>query len=252
MSLSPDLEKIAALEQRMFRAWPALETRESGGWIQRFAGGYTKRANSTNALGAEAQYTPAIHGALEQPYRERGLPPIWRLTPLAPAETDPALARLGYRRIDQSLVQAAPLDGRFFADPEVQIAPTPSADWLAQFALHSPVAPAHREAMTRMLTSIAAPVGFARVELAGRFAGFALGVVDGDHVGLFDVLVAPTARRQGLARRLTQSIGAWGRTNGARFMYLQVVATNIAALPLYASLGFASVYSYAYRVPPSS
>ena len=77
---------------------------------------------------------------------------------------------------------------------------------------------------------------------------FALGVADGEHVGLFDVLVAPRARRRGLARRLTASIGAWGRTQGARSIYLQVVATNEAALPLYASLGFETVYSYAYRV----
>jgi GNAT superfamily N-acetyltransferase len=103
--------------------------------------------------------------------------------------------------------------------------------------------------MVRMLHSIAAPVGFASVEEDGEPLAFALGVVDGDHVGLFDVLVAPVARRRGLARRLTQSIGAWGRGHGARSAYLQVVATNIAALPLYAELGFATVYSYAYRVP---
>ncbi len=100
-----------------------------------------------------------------------------------------------------------------------------------------------------MLRSITAPVGFASVEEDGEPLAFALGVVDGDHVGLFDVLVAPAARRRGLARRLTQSIGAWGRAHGARFAYLQVVATNIAALPLYADLGFETVYSYAYRVP---
>jgi GNAT superfamily N-acetyltransferase len=102
--------------------------------------------------------------------------------------------------------------------------------------------------MARMLTSIAAPVGFAEVEDRGRLVAFALGVADGDHVGLFDVLVAPSARRRGLARRLTQSIGAWGRSNGARHAFLQVVATNAAARPLYAELGFQTVYSYAYRV----
>lgn len=103
--------------------------------------------------------------------------------------------------------------------------------------------------MTRMLTSIAAPVGFAQVEQTGRPVAFALGVVEGDHVGLFDVLVAPEARRQGLARRLTQAVGAWGQANGARSIYLQVVAANSAALALYAGLGFETVYSYAYRVP---
>ena len=57
------------------------------------------------------------------------------------------------------------------------------------------------------------------------------------------------AEWRGLARRLTCSIVAWGKTHGARLTYLQVVATNEAALPLYGSLGFETVYSYSYRVP---
>ncbi|MBS0525776.1 MAG: GNAT family N-acetyltransferase [Proteobacteria bacterium] len=244
---SPD--DIRALEARAFRAWPALETRSAQGWVQRFASGYTKRANSINALDPRNALTHEMKSVLEAPYRARGLPPIWRLTPLAPAGTDDRLANAGYRRIDESLVQRAILDDRFVLDPEVRIAPAPSDAWLAGFATLSPVAPAHRATMTRMLQSIEAPVGFARVEDQGEPIAFALGVVDGDHVGLFDVLVAPPARRRGLARRLTRSIGAWGREHGARFAYLQVVAANAAALPLYADLGFETVYSYAYRVP---
>jgi GNAT superfamily N-acetyltransferase len=240
---------IESLEQKTFRAWPALETRQSHGWVQRFAGGYTKRANSINALAPDAEFTQQMKDVLEVPYRERGLPPVWRLTPLAPPGADSLLAAAGYRLIDESFIQEAPLDGRFAADPDVRIAPSPSAVWLAGFAEQSPVAPAHRETMTRMLTSIATPVGFLSVEDSQGPMAFAIGVVDGEHVGIFDVLVAPRARRQGLARRLTQSIGAWGLSQGARLAYLQVVATNSAALPLYASLGFETVYSYSYRVP---
>jgi GNAT superfamily N-acetyltransferase len=240
---------IETIESKAFRAWPALETRSTQGWVQRFAGGYTKRANSINALEKEAIFTQEMKNALEAPYLERGLPPIWRLTPLAPAGTDQALAAAGYRRIDESHVQLAPLGNAFVLDPDVRVAPSPSAAWLAGFAELTPVAPQHRETMTRMLRSIAAPVAFASVEDAEGPMAFALGVADGEHVGLFDVLVAPRARRQGLARRLTQSIGAWGKAQGARSIYLQVVATNAAALPLYASLGFETVYSYAYRVP---
>jgi GNAT superfamily N-acetyltransferase len=242
-------DDIRALEARAFRAWPALETRSLAGWIQRLSGGYTKRANSINALEPEGPLTPGLIHALEIPYWQLGQPRVWRLTPLAPAGADALLAEAGYRRIDESLVQRATLDERFRADPEVRVAPVPSDAWLAGFAALSPVPQQHREAMARMVGFIAAPVGFAWVEDDGAPIAFALGVVDGDHVGLFDVLVAPQARRRGLARRLTQSIGAWGRTHGARFAYLQVVATNTAALPLYADLGFATVYSYAYRVP---
>jgi GNAT superfamily N-acetyltransferase len=246
--MSP-LDDIRALEKRALRAWPALESRTTQGWVQRLSGGYTKRANSINALEVNDPLTLDAKNALEAPYRAANLPPIWRLTPLAPAGTDDLLAQAGYRRIEESRVQRAPLDDRFVADAEVRIAATPSEAWLAGFATLSPVAPPHRETMARMLRSIAAPVGFARVEDNGQPVAFALSVVDGDHVGLFDVLVAPPARRRGLARRLTQSIGAWGRDHGARFAYLQVVATNTAALPLYAHLGFETVYSYAYRVP---
>jgi N-acetylglutamate synthase len=240
---------IRAIEQRTFRAWPALETDTTAGWVQRFSGGYTKRANSINALEADIEFNQPLKIALEAPYRVRGLPPVWRLTPLAPPHVDSALAGAGYRRIDESLVQRSTLDGRFIEDPEVRIDPAPSAAWLAGFAELSPVASSHRETMTRMLRSIAAPVGFARIEDDGQPIAFALGVVDGDHVGLFDVLVAPQARRRGLARRLTESVCAWGHTHGARFAYLQVVAANQAALPLYTALGFETVYSYGYRVP---
>src|SRR6478672_10783209 len=110
--------EIQALERRAFRAWPALETATAHGWVQRFAGGYTKRANSINALEPQSEFTLDVKNALEAPYRARRLPPIWRLTPLAPDGTDSLLAEAGYRLIDRSLVQQAPIDGRFIPDPE--------------------------------------------------------------------------------------------------------------------------------------
>ena len=58
--------------------------------------------------------------------------------------------------------------------------------------------------------------------------------------------------RRGLARRVTESLYAWAWGHGARFAYLQVVATNAAALPLYAGQGFRTVYTYEYQVPPAA
>lgn len=153
--------------------------------------------------------------------------------------------------MEESLVQLAPLDGSFVPDPAVTIASHPSPHWLTGFAELSPVSPLHRPTMTRMLQSIAPPVGFALVEEAGRPLAFALGVVEGDHLGLFDILVSPIARRRGLARRVLRSVCAWGYAQGARFAYLQVVDTNTAARPLYVEHGFETVYTYWYRVPPS-
>jgi ribosomal protein S18 acetylase RimI-like enzyme len=251
MSLEIDLDEVRRLEDRAFRGWPALETRDVAGWRLRFAGGYTKRANSISALTPVAETGEATCASLETAYRERGQRPVWRLTPLAPPAIGALLAAPAYATIERSLVQRAALDGRFAAHPEVRIEPRPSARWLEVFANHSPVAPEHRATMQRMLAAMPR-AGFALVERAGVPMAMAIGVLDGDHMGLFDVLVLPQARRQGLARRVTESLYAWAWQEGARFAYLQVVATNLAALPLYAAQGFRTVYAYEYRIPAAA
>jgi GNAT superfamily N-acetyltransferase len=251
LSSSVDLSQVRRLEELAFAGWPALESRDVAGWRLRLSDGYTKRANSINALGRDAQVDGRMLDGLEAVYRERHRLPVWRLTPLAPPAIGALLARRGYRPIERSLLQVCPLQPSFAAAPEVAIQPAPSAAWIDAFCTYSPVRPEHRDTMRRMLASIATPAGFAFVEEAGQPMAMAIGAVQGDHMGLFDVLVMPQARRRGLARKVTESLYAWAWRHGARFAYLQVVATNQAAMPLYAAQGFRTVYDYEYFVPPS-
>jgi GNAT superfamily N-acetyltransferase len=251
LSSSVDLSQVRRLEELAFAGWPALESRDIAGWRLRLCGGYTKRANPINALGRDAQVDGRTLDGLEAVYRERHQLPVWRLTPLAPPAIAGLLAGRGYRPIERSLLQVCPLQPPITASPEVSIQPAPSAAWIEAFCTYSPVRPEHRNTMRRMLASIAAPAGFAFVEEAGQPMAMAIGAVQGDHMGLFDVLVMPQARRRGLARKVTESLYAWAWRHGARFAYLQVVATNEAAMPLYAAQGFRTVYDYEYFVPPS-
>ena len=250
MSLAIDFATVRRLEELAFRGWPALETRDRAGWRLRFADGYTKRANSINALGQNTQTDLSTLQSLEAAYRARNQSPVWRLTPLAPPAMDGILSTRGYRTIERSLLQVCPLHAGFEAAPEVRIHAEPTPAWIEAFCTHSPVRPEHRDTMRRMLATIAAPAGFAFVEAAGRPLAMAIGAVEGDHMGLFDVLVMPEARRRGLARKITESLYAWAWGHGARFAYLQVVATNEAAMPLYAAQGFRTAYAYEYRIPP--
>jgi GNAT superfamily N-acetyltransferase len=249
LSSSSDHSQVRRLEELAFAGWPALESRDVRGWRLRFSGGYTKRANSINALDQNAQTDSGTVDALEAAYRKRGQPPIWRLSPLAPAAIAGVLAVRSYRTIERSLVQVCPLASTFAPAPEVRIHTRATDSWIEAFAAHSPVRPEHRATMRRMLMAIAAPVGFAFVEAAGRPMAMAIGAVNGNHMGLFDVLVMPHARRRGLARKVTESLYAWAWHHGARYAYLQVVATNAAAMPLYEAQGFRTVYAYEYRVP---
>lgn len=244
-----DLATVRRLEELAFRGWPALESRDEAGWRLRFANGYTKRANSINALGHDARTDLETVKVLEATYRTRGQTPVWRLSPLAPPAMAEILVSPAYRPIERSLLQVSSLHAGFSVDPEVRILEQPSPAWIEAFAAHSPVQPHHRDSMRRMLAAIEAPAGFAWVEADSQPMAMAIGVVQGDHMGLFDVLVMPHARRRGLARRVTESLYAWAWQRGARFAYLQVVATNEAAIPLYAAQGFRTAYTYEYRIP---
>ena len=105
MSRPQKLDEVRRLEELAFRGWPALESRDLAGWRLRFSKGYTKRANSINPLGVDAQCTSEVVSALEAPYLGLGQTPTWRLTPLAPSAIGPLLAGRGYRSIEQSLLQ---------------------------------------------------------------------------------------------------------------------------------------------------
>lgn len=123
---SPDYDLVRALEERSFNAWPARQTVLHDGWLFRLSGGFTKRANSANALAPGATFD-GQRAAAEAFYARHGLATVFRLSPLAPLHADRELEAAGYRRLDPSLVLRAPLHGAA-AHPDMDIASTPSND----------------------------------------------------------------------------------------------------------------------------
>lgn len=245
--------RILALETAAFHAWPALQEVRQGGWVLRLAGGFTKRANSANAAAAQAPFHE-VQAAAEAFYARHGLPPVFRLTPLAPPEADPQLQAAGYVRFDPSRVMVCPLgpapSGPAAWDAGLELAPAPSPAWLDGFAAANGVPARHQPVHHDMVQSIARPAAFATLRLQGQPIGFGLAVRERDAVGFFDIVIAPPHRRQGHATRLMQALLRWARDGGAQQAYLQVRDGNPAARQLYTGLGFADLYGYHYRVPP--
>ena len=246
--LPPDA--VRGLEERAFNAWPALETRLVDGWLMRFSSGYTKRANSVNAWRPEAPLANII-GYASDLYRSRRQPLIVRLTPLADAGADNLLATRGFSLVDETIVMTAALSetpaGR---DPGVTIAATPAPEWLAGFAAANSVPEARRAIHDAMVAKIAAPAAFAQLEANGTPVAWGIAVVERGIVGLFDIVTAPAARRQGAARRLVGHMLDWARREGATSAYLQVVSANAPAISLYRRFGFTDSYRYHYRIAP--
>ena len=251
MTDAAPLALVRALEERSFNAWPARQTVFHRGWVFRLSGGYTQRANSVNALVPGAPFD-GVREAAASLYARHGLPAVFRVTPLAPPEADPALADAGWAHHDPSLVLHRPLAPDSVeppADGTALISHTPSNAWLAGFAAATGVAPHHRALHQSMLDAIAPPTAYALLHAQGQALGFGRAVLERGAVGLYDLAVAPQHQGSGRGRALVQALLHWAAQAGATSAYLQVRAHNAVALRLYESMGFQTAYGYHYRVP---
>ena len=272
-AVSPyDLETIA------LHAWPAAEIVDLDGWRLRHASGVTRRANSVwpNVAAGRLSLDAKI-AAAEAFYANRGQPVIFQISPAAqPPELDAILAARGYAHHAPTLVQTAGLTEIFrrggaerqrnaeeekeqasahlcvSAPPRqnfaVTLAAAFDAGWFDLYCIGEEAPPAQAAVRQAILQRITQPCAYATVHRDGAAIAVALGVTEGAWLGVFNVVTLPAYRRQGAARALLAALAAWAQEQGATRAYLQVMERNTPAQALYAGLGFATAYSYHYRV----
>lgn len=249
--IAPD-RNHSGLEEISLNAWPALRTFYYDGWLLRFANGYTRRANCVLPL-YRSRVDPATKiRYCETVYAEQGQRVVFKLTDgRQDAALDAVLEACGYQREAPTGVQVLALG----SIPKRQLAAElcserPTAAWIDAFIRLNNVPERHRTTMETMLASILPQHCFMSLTQDGEIVATGLAVVERGYVGLFDIVTAPHMRRQGIGTHLIEQLLEWGRANGAKTAYLQVMHTNEAALRLYAALGFRDAYSYWYRVQP--
>ena len=237
----------------MLNSWPALSVAFDRDWVIRLADGYTKRSNSVTCLGADDADLDTRIDHVVDIYRERGLPAVFRLSPLAPPALDKRLDQRGWRRFDETIVMT--LDLTNLTDPGAgsegdgacRIETTPDTAWLEGLRRIDGMGRAGGATLERLLDVMMPPCGYGRVVDQGEIAALALMVVDVELAGLFEMMTAPEWQRRGLAKRLVADLLRWSRERGAKTGWLAVVADNLPAAGLYRSLGFREVYRYHYR-----
>jgi ribosomal protein S18 acetylase RimI-like enzyme len=218
------------------------------GWLIRLSPGKAKRSRCINALRQGTLPLDELLARCQQAYDAAGLPLAVRVTPWSqPADLDARLAAKGWGVFDAADVMV--LD---------TLAPEPSPVTL--LALDAPayaaLVGALRGSSERAIAAHAerlanAPVAYQGFALNNDADGTLLAcgqmVVDGDIVGLYDIVSA--VRRQGHGERLCRALLALAHAQGARQAYLQVGSDNEVAKRLYARLGFVFAYRYHYRSP---
>ena len=244
---------VARLERAMLNSWPALSLAFDRDWVIRMADGYTKRSNSVTCLGADDTDLDARIERVVDIYRKRGLPAVFRLSPLAPPALGERLNERGWRQFDETIVMT--LDLTDLADPdagresgqECRIETAPDSAWLEGLRQIDGMGRKAGAELERLLDVMMPACGYGRIVDRGKIAALALMVVDVEFAGLFEMMTAPERRRRGLAGRLVADLLRWCEVRGARTGWLAVVADNLPAVGLYRSLGFREVYRYHYR-----
>ncbi len=249
------LKPITTLEHLAFNAWPAFKVVVQDDWILRFADGYSKRANSVNALaraydapGAELEHRIVRAEAL---YTRQGIRCVFRISPLMDPQVATLLEARGWAAFEETMIMVADLTAEASMPAGVEVAGKRDVIWSRGCMMFNRTAPERQAIHDRMLDAIVPAAGFAMsCDDDGAPAAFGLGVTEYDHVGLFDIVSDPTRRRAGHGRRVVEGLMCWGRSLGARRAYLQAVTTNAPAITLYDRLGFREAYRVHYRAAP--
>lgn len=223
------------------------------GWVVRFSPGKAKRARCVNALSAGRRSVAHKLERAQAVFDAAQLPLLVRITPFTrPVALDEILADMGFTTLDDTRVMVVPRLNHIAA-PDAP----PGMRWetlghvaMAQYVGAMRGSPlAQRQAHAERLA--AAPVPFSAIALKrladGEVVACAQSAREGGVVGLYDVFVDESLRRQGLGTMLCTRLLADARKAGAVSAYLQVEAENHAARTVYARLGFVDGYGYHYR-----
>ena len=239
-------QTLLAIERAAVRAWPALETAEIDGWLWRYTGGGSQRANSVSPLtftGADAEATIT---EMERRYRARGAPSMFQICDInAPADLDDRLARRGYRLQEPCTALAKEIAPRELP-PDIEIASSVSDPWLSVYL--PGITESRRQIAPRILAGVPAPRAFFLLRSHGEPMSAALGVVAHGVVVAECVATRVEFRRNGGSARIMTALEAWGTKQGATIAALQAVAANAPAQALYAKLDYRPIGGYHYRV----
>ncbi|SEM73003.1 GNAT family N-acetyltransferase [Paenibacillus sp. OV219] len=252
-----NMNVVESIEELTMNAWPSLQTVTYGGWLLRFANGYTKRANSVHAMyGAnrdeaesEAVLTARIE-ASEALYEREGQPAIFKLTPICPSLLDAELQKRNYAIADPSRVMLmeslehvpVPHLSRIVVETAL------SNEWLARMCAFNEITEANKVNCANMIKQSKAKQAFFTLYDDDRPVACGLGALERGYLGLYDIVTNRSDRNRGYGAELILHMLAWARMNGATKSYLLVVGNNAPANRLYEKLNYKEVYRYWYRV----
>jgi ribosomal protein S18 acetylase RimI-like enzyme len=232
------VDDLRGIERAHVKAWPALETAIIEGWLWRYSGGGSQRANSVSTLDFTGYDAAAALDEVEARYRAKGSPARLHTFDLsAPRNIAELLATRGYGQGDATQTMMKPVAPARHP-PDVDIAQRATTEWHEIYL--AAVTENRRVINARIIETIPRPCAFFTCRRDNAIST-ALSVVDGRFAVIECVATRSDFRRAGGARAVLAALECWAREQGAAMLGLQVDAANAPAVSLYRSLGFTAV-----------
>ncbi len=236
------------MERLAVKAWPALETADVEGWLWRWSGGGSQRANSVSTIAFTGVDVEAAIAEVEARYHGKGQAPRFQIyEATSPSDLHGRLLARGYVISEACTTLWKPIDRAARRPASTLVSDQPDEAW---FEVYLSAQSASRQIVNRSIVPRApAPRAFVACTRDGRVISTGLGVVDGPHAVIECMATRSEARRQGGAIAVLQAIEAWALEHGAESIFLQTTVDNAPAQTLYRGFGMtlAGRYCFAMR-----
>jgi ribosomal protein S18 acetylase RimI-like enzyme len=244
-----DTALVSACETRIVNAWPAPTTLVVDQWVVRFANGYSGRANSASSLREGGDMDETTLAFVEGLYRQAGLPPRIRFTPLVAESARRRFAERGYRIETASFGMVAELEPNRHPPAPGMLTTAQAEDaWIDGVCAHQTGNKRNREHLAAIVSGVRVPAAFATLMHEGRPAAYAMSVAERGMAEIGAVIVDVALRGKGLGKRMMLGLMGWAAAQGCSQAYLQVDQSNGLAFEMYKRLGFRTVYAYETRM----
>jgi GNAT superfamily N-acetyltransferase len=256
-SMKDIMEQIYFIERLAVNTWPAEYTETIGDWILRASGGITKRANSVftwRDFPADKDWLPHA----EDFYKHHGLPARFHISDASPPALDPMLEQLGYEKQVLCMVMIADCEEvcrlskhrwelKHKLDVEQLWLTSANKAWLDDFLRFEQFTEDRSSFYSGLMDRMGQIKGHVQLMDNGRNVAVGTAMAENGWAGFVNVVVDETYRGQGIGYRLMQALAGWSLEQGAKNLYLQVIADNDSAVRLYTNIGFTPLYRYHYR-----
>jgi GNAT superfamily N-acetyltransferase len=243
------------IEEAGLNAWPAFKQLFYDGWLLRFAEGYTKRSNSIHVLeNSQVNYDTKVN-TCEQYYLSHKQVPLFRISSLLKIpELEKYLISRGYQKMEPTQVMLMELNDFKHVQPKSdrEFCSQVTSIWLRHYYEMGQFSVEKFVVHGKIIQNILPRVLLAELRYKGIPVSMGMAVLEGDIVGLYDILTTPLMRNQGLGTDLINGLLEWAWVNEARYVYLQVTEDNTPAIRLYEKMGFKTLYHYLYFIKGKS